>query len=729
MLALVIYPALVEPSLAVAAQSVWWSVGYGLLAALVLCCAAVVWLSPTPAPVLDGEKKFAKGGKNGGGFKGSAEFTRARPAGRRTAHPEPLPPAAGEAPTARERLYWVLLAFVPSSLMLGATTYITTDVAAIPLLWVLPLGLYLLSFILVFSRLPEIVHKIMVVALPLLVLLQIFIMMSKLGKLPMWGQIGIHLVVLFAAAMVCHGELARRRPATRYLTEYFLLMSVGGVLGGAFNALLAPIIFNDIVEYPLALVLACLLLPRSPDEETSAEARFKDFGYAAALGVLSLILISELLAFRLNLQLILGLFRIGPEDGRLYSLITDHHKQIEGSFIKIVQFGIPVVICYTFVDRPLRLALGIGAILLAYGYVQRSSETVMLQERSFFGVLKVKTDEEFHELTHGTTLHGTQRYDWDARTIHFQGRNVSAALMLGSTNPLNAAAYLLGTDACYWKGEEPEWLDPRREALTYYHRTGPIGQVMRAFRGERRKPHFAVIGLGTGTMASYAEPGQKLTYYDIDKHVVDIANDDKYFTYLKDARARGAHIDIALGDARVELKKAVQEEDNPRYKDKYGIMVIDAFSSDAIPIHLITKEAIRDVYLPKLEEGGILAFHISNRHLDLEPVLANLAKSLGLVAVVQHDGKERAHPGKAASTWVLLVRDLSDLVGLDHSNHPDFPRMESLARGLSGTGFWGNAAAEALDAAEPRWKPAKENPKVGEWTDAYSNLLSVFNWQ
>src|SRR5262245_25250864 len=210
MLALVIYPAIVEPSLAVAAQSVWWSVGYGMLAALVLCCAAVVWLSPTPAPALEGEKKFAKGGKNGGGFKGSAEFTRARPAGRRSAHAEPLPPAAGEAPTARERLYWILLAFVPSSLMLGATTYITTDVAAIPLLWVLPLGLYLLSFILVFSRLPDFVHKIMVVALPLLVLLQIFIMMSKLGKLPMWGQIGIHLVVLFAAAMVCHGELARR---------------------------------------------------------------------------------------------------------------------------------------------------------------------------------------------------------------------------------------------------------------------------------------------------------------------------------------------------------------------------------------------------------------------------------------------------------------------------------------------------------------------------------------
>jgi hypothetical protein len=759
MLALVAYPAIVEPHLKVDAQSVWWSFGYGLLAVLVLCCAAVVWLSPAPEPALAGEKKFsraARGAERGTRSEGGTALRTARSTsikGARNDGSAPFRAPRSElepAPTPLERLRWVALAFVPSSLMLGATTYITTDIAAIPLLWVLPLGLYLISFILVFSRLPDKVHKVMVVALPLLILLQMFIMMSNLGKLPMWGRIGIHLVVLFVTAMVCHGELARRRPATRYLTEYYLLMSLGGVLGGAFNALLAPIVFNGIVEYPLALVLACLMLPRSPDEDPSGEARFKDFGYPAALGVLSLILISELLTLDFQMRTVLRLFAIGPGDdsenpNALYKFVMDNYKQVEGSFAKIVRFGIPVVICYTFVDRPLRLALGVGAILLAYGYVERSNESIMLQERSFFGVLKVEADETYHSLTHGTTLHGKQRYNADRRTLVFCGQDVGAALMLASTDPLNAATYVLGTEAAYWAGEEPEWFDPRREALTYYHRTGPIGQVMRAFRGEKRKPHYAVIGLGTGTMASYGEPGQRLTYYDIDKHVVDIANNPRYFTYLKDARERGVKLDIVLGDARVEMRKAVKEKDNPHHNDRYGVIVVDAFSSDAIPIHLITKEAIREVYLPLLDKGGILAFHISNRHLDLEPVLGNLAKDkeVNLIALVQHDGKEEDYPGKAASTWVLLVHSLADLGDLEYEGRPDYEPLRKFAqgmsgedpwsdearRGLSGGGFWANAAYTAIQRAGPRWKPAKTDPKVGIWTDDYSNLLSVFNWR
>src|SRR5258708_5666191 len=162
--------------------------------------------------------------------------------------------------TALRRLRWVVLAAVPSSLMLGATTYMTTDIAAIPLLWVLPLGLYLLSFILAFSRLPGSVHRLMVGLLPYLVLVLLFLMISEY-PLRIWWKILVHLAVLFVVSMVCHGELARDRPATRHLTSFYLSMSVGGVLGGLFNALIAPVIFNGIVEYPLALVLACLLMP------------------------------------------------------------------------------------------------------------------------------------------------------------------------------------------------------------------------------------------------------------------------------------------------------------------------------------------------------------------------------------------------------------------------------------------------------------------------------------
>src|SRR5262249_36880806 len=174
--------------------------------------------------------------------------------------------------TAWRRVRWVALAFAPSSLMLGATTYMTTDIAAIPLLWVLPLGLYLLSFIVVFSRVPAVVHRVMVVLLPILALALVFLMLCELGLI-IWVKILVHLVVLFVAAMVCHGELARDRPPTRHLTEFYLWMSVGGVLGGLFNALVAPLVFLRLVEYPLAIVFACLLrpppAPAAPDQEAA----------------------------------------------------------------------------------------------------------------------------------------------------------------------------------------------------------------------------------------------------------------------------------------------------------------------------------------------------------------------------------------------------------------------------------------------------------------------------
>jgi hypothetical protein len=447
--------------------------------------------------------------------------------------------------------------------------------------------------------------------------------------------------------------------------------------------------------------------------------------------VLSFILISGLLLFRLNLSRLDMFFLDDPDWFKTF--MEERAEQIEGSFGKIVRFGIPVVICYTFVDRPLRLALGAGAILLVFHFVERSDSDILLQERSFFGVLKVERADQFHKLMHGTTLHGTQRYDYDQRTRAIGALHFSSALALASTDPIQASTYLLGAEAAYWMGEQPEWLDPRREALTYYHRTGPVGQLMRAFRGpDKRKPHFAVIGLGTGTMASYGEPGQKLTYYDIDKHVVDIASNDTYFTYLKDARARGVDIDIALGDARVELKKAVQDSNHPRHNDRYGIMVIDAFSSDAIPVHLITLEAIEKYYWPMLDEGGVLAFHISNRHLDLEPVLGNLADKLKLKAVVQNDGREEGHPEKAASTWVLLARDVKDFGDLPTEYRTPWregSELQSFYKELPDVGFWSMAATRALAAQRPRWFILKGDPKVGIWTDDFSNLLSVFNWK
>src|SRR5262249_18148882 len=245
-----------------------WSVGFALLVLLIAACAVLFWKSPAPAPPPPPNKTPAKVPRPSEAITAAPSFRQfaADFAGPSLAAPPPK--RAEESISWGRALRWVALAFVPSSLMLGVTTYMTTDIAAIPLLWVLPLGLYLLSFILVFSRLPAWVHRLMVLLLPYVVLMLVFLMLSEF-PLRIWGKILLHLAVLFVAAMVCHGELARDRPPPRHLTEFFLWMSVGGVLGGLFNALLAPVLFNGIVEYPLALVLACLLMP-IPEREKKA---------------------------------------------------------------------------------------------------------------------------------------------------------------------------------------------------------------------------------------------------------------------------------------------------------------------------------------------------------------------------------------------------------------------------------------------------------------------------
>jgi spermidine synthase len=658
-------------------------------------------------------------------------------------------------------LRWVALAIVPSSLMLGATTYITTDIAAIPLLWVAPLALYLLSFIIVFSRVPPIVHKILVLLMPLFVLLQLFSMLSeiRIPKLGIGGSLAFHLTTLFVVSMVCHGELARDRPAAKYLTGYFLWMSVGGVLGGLFNALVAPLIFKGIVEYELALLLACFLAPPLGETKESSWGRRADILLGcifAGLGILLIVLrlrddnlhldemtsgswhweLAALLAglaigvgavmrardkkldnwLDLLLPLSLGLLLLGLVWGLGSKALAPRIARLAGEKVnpgflrRLITYGVPLVMCYTFIERPLRFTLGVGALLLVAGFTSRLDEGVLHQERSFFGVLKVEKDYEWYgedkedsrKLMHGTTLHGIQFLSPDLNT----------------------------------------------EPLTYYHRSGPIGRVMAAYNDGKR--NLAVIGLGTGTMACYAQPGQHLTFYDIDPVVRRLSFDEEkpYFTYVEEARKRGADLELVMGDARLTMERKQLED-----SEKYGIIVVDAFSSDAIPIHLITREALQ-VYLDKLTEDGLLCFHISNRYLDLRPVLANHVKERGLAAVNQSDSwatdPERdafAFPAKSSSSWVVIARKSKYLDALRKQNQWADERKEALLQLAPLTVWPDNGNGLALQASflhgllsspiteyptlweelEPdsKW-PSLE--KVGTWTDDYSNLLSVFSW-
>jgi hypothetical protein len=621
-LALLAYPALLEPQLRLAQQTWLWTLGYGAFVILTWCCAVALW------------RGAGVNGQGSGGGVDAAGFSL-------TPDPRPLTPYSSL--TWPRRLRWLALAFVPSSLLLGVTSYLSTDLAAVPLLWVVPLALYLLTFVLVFSRSMRLPYPILGRWLALAVLLCTIILLSQAEPQPVWVLIVIHLAMFFLAALVCHGALAADRPDPRHLSEFYLWLALGGVLGGLFNALVAPLVFNSIAEYPLAMVLACALRPMPPVEETrkarsqrsgkgSDPSQIRHLGFGSrdftlplALGVLTLLLIWAASAF------------IAEYGDRLQLDRNAYRLAIA------VMLGIPAVLCYLLVMRPLRFALGVAAILAAGYFISGPQGRPLLRERNFFGTLKITrdADNKFNQLVHGNTLHGRQ------------------------------------------------YLDParRHEPLAYFYRTGPIGQVFTVFNAGRHTPRVAVVGLGIGSLAAYATPQQQWTFYEIDPAVDRIANDTHYFTFLEDCRAQ--KLDIVLGDARLRLRAAPAHE--------YGLLVIDAFSSDAIPIHLLTREALQ-LYFDRLADDGFLAFHTSNRYLDLKPVLADLARSLGFVCYVCDDrdlAEQEMKDGKDPSEWMVLARRAADLGSLPANGH---------------------------------WRRLPGQSKSAIWTDDYSNILSVFKW-
>jgi spermidine synthase len=590
MLALVAYPVLIEPYLRLQHQSWAWAGGYGLMLALIALCSVTLWRASAPAGV-EADQDSA------GAASGDEAATQATP---------PL--------SLSQRGWWVLLAFAPSSLLLGVTTYLSTDIASVPLLWIIPLIIYLLTFVLVFARKPLISHQVMVFLEPFFVIPVVVLFFIQL-KGAIWQVLPLHLLAFFCIAMVCHGELMQSRPSAGHLTEFYLWISVGGVLGGIFNALLAPVLFHSVIEYPLIIVVACLLRPTLSSGTERPNPLLWDILLPLMLAVLLVLLGQGFQAMPGSLKLLA---------------------------IMIIACGAGAI-CYSFRFRPWRLGLGLGVLVFAgMGFFVHPAR-VLLQERNFFGVSTVTADAtgRYHILTHGSTVHGAQ-----------------------SLNPAE-----------------------RREPLTYYHRSGPLGQVFAVFSSPRAKQEVAVVGLGTGTIACYAQAGQHFTFYEIDPAMERIARDPRYFTYLADCPA---HLNVILGDARLSLKSAPDAS--------YDILILDAFSSDAIPIHLVTREAIR-LYLAKLKPGGILVFHTSNRYLNLEPVLGNLARDAGFISLSSSDlrlSDADLKKNKTPSNWVVMARTQADLKSL---------------------------------AWDQRWHALPVRPGEALWTDDFSNILSVINWK
>jgi hypothetical protein len=617
---LLAYPLLMEPQLRLGDQGALWAWGYVLLVVLVAACAATLFLSPTVE-------------------KGAAE------------DPIEEEPAEAERPTLRDGLRWTFLGFVPSALMLGVTGFLTTDLAPIPLLWVIPLTLYLLSFIVVFSpatRAP-IAYKVSIYLLPPLALALVVALIYEL-RTPFRLIAALHLAFFFVAALACHGRLANERPHPRFLTGFYLWLALGGALGGTFIALVAPLIFNGRTEYPLAVVLACFALPAAamsgslerarefvaslllgrriePAGTTTAArepTRLRTEGVELRLDVILPIVIGAVL--------LAALWLLGPAEAD------------EPTTRRNVVYGLMAIGCLATVGRPLRFGLSVAAMLVAATIAVGQGSVVIESDRSFFSELKVESygDGRYKRLLNGTTLHGGQ--------ITLPGQ----ALV----------------------------------PITYYHPTSPVGELVTVLRRRGLTERSAVVGLGTGSMACHSRRGERWTFLEVDPLVERIARTPRLFSYLSDCRGT---FDVVLGDARVSMARDASR--------RYGMITLDAFSSDAIPTHLLTREAI-ELYKSRLEPGGALAFHISNRYLELEPVLGDVARSTRMACIARldtaTDRRGRQVPGKTLSHWVMLARRQSD-----------FGRLATQRN---------------------RWRPCTTGASAQPWTDDYSNILSVVSW-
>lgn len=573
---LLAYPIVVEPHLALSAQSWLWTTGYLIVALLVLACAIRLPRGPAARQAL------------------------------------PQSPAPDRSRIAR----WIALAFVPSGLMLATSTFLTTDIVAVPMLWVLPLGLYLLSFSIAFAARRRVADFIATFS-PVTLLVFGGVMIGGSHE-DAYLNATIALALLFVVSTALHTSLYRLRPEPDRLTGFYLAMSVGGALGGLFAALIAPIVFDWTYEYPILIVAAGLLIPQSwllPVLRRGWEARPGVIFGAIAVASAALIF-------------------VGMRDPG--GFLGDRAERI--AFLGLAAVGI-----LTIGARPAFVAVLMASLFLFGGWrTLRISFEGDARTRSYFGVYTVRDYPETgtRTLAHGTTLHGVQFVD----------------------DPVKA-----------------------REPTSYYVPGSGVGRAMAALPmlyGPNAR--VGAVGLGTGTLACYARPGQDWRFYEIDPAVVRIARDSGKFGFLRRCQPDAK---IVIGDARLSI--AAQPAAS------LDLLVLDAFSSDAVPMHLMTREAL-STYARVLGQRGLLMVHVSNRFLDLEPVVAATARRGGWYAAALHYLPSLSDNSEAtASDWIALTRDpvvLAELVG-----------------------------------GEGNWRPLRRRADVSPWTDDYASIMPVLD--
>jgi hypothetical protein len=612
--ALIAYPWLVERYLPLAAlpgspeqghaltQHGLWSGAFLVFAALVLTCAAVAARSP---------------------------------------HARSQPSDATSV-SWRQRAAWAGLSAIPAAAMMGTTQVLTTDVASVPLVWVLPLGIYLVSFVVAFAapgRVPMRLASGAVAVLVLAVLASQWIALRPDPRL----AIPLYLAALFAVGVLCHGRLAEQRPPAREATELYLFVAAGGAAGSLACGLLAPLVFRSVAEYPLALILACLARPAQGWRPRLASAKGKVF---------------ERHGWAIDLVLVMGLTLVV----KVLHATMDSSAGEPSNHSLLAEALAACTACAVLAIRPVAFAAGVALLFATAAQRNPLVGHDLLTVRNFFGVLRVKDAPgpvfmpragpnaghevrlPMHELYHGTTLHGIQ-------------------VMRSSQ---------------------------MRLPTTYYYPSGPIGRLVAGLRAGPDAAALAqvgIIGLGVGSLAAYAEPGEHFTFFEIDPAVVQIARDPALFSYLRDCEGTA---DVMVSDGRIAL---AGEPDG-----RFGLLVIDAFSSDAVPVHLLTREALA-LALRKLRPGGLVTFHLSSGFFDLSPVVAEAAASLDKEGLYWDDvelSPVEAVTAKQPSRWAVVASDPAALAP------------------LQGTGPWVPLASQRRKRGGP-WL----------WTDRYSSPLAA----
>lgn len=539
---LITYPLLVEPFMPLKSQNWLWSAIYIVLVIAVASCARTL-----------------RNSRNGSAEAEAKEQTVTLPA-----------------ISWKRRLYWIILAAVPSGLMLSTTSHLTTDLMAMPLIWVIPLGLYLLSFSVAFAD-NQRAARIIKLAAPFVLLITGAVVFMLGGEAAINGLLA-SLSLLFVVAVTLHNEMYRTRPDPSQLTAFYLMLSVGGVVGGFFCAIIAPLVFNWTWEHPILILCAALLLP---------QARLFSLGEEETFGRSGLMII----------MVALGLIALGIG---IYGGVA---LPLSGSTAKVIVLIATVVIGVLVVGNKLAFTLALaGAMVANGGWDSLSKSMSHSRMRSYFGSYSINntSDGGVRWLSHGTTMHGMQ--------------------LLASP----------------------------KVPISYYAPTSGVGLTMgMAPRIYGPNASIGIVGLGTGTLACYRQPGQNWRFFEIDPLMIEIAKDRHIFSFIDKC---APDVPITLGDARLTLGQVKP--------GTFDVLAIDAFSSDAIPLHLLTKEAFA-VYKRALKPNGMLLVHISNRYIDLNPVIAAEAKAGGWASALRYDSppQEMVDRGVRPSQWIALNQD------------------------------------------------------------------------